>query len=109
MALAGASCELKVGRLAFDSDDEAFRCADDPGVASVPVLSALLNPPGEVAGWGRVAGSRSPWDDSGPSMVIVSLDEAGTELISGSLDGLCFPVMNSKIARPLVRRQTGTK
>jgi hypothetical protein len=25
----------------------------------------------------------------------------------GSLDGLCFPVINSKIARPLVRREPG--
>lgn len=25
----------------------------------------------------------------------------------GSLDGLCFPVINSKVARPLVRREPG--
>ena len=77
MALADASCESKDGRLALDSDEEAFRCADGPDVASVPVSSALLNPPREVAGRGPAAGSRSPWDDSVPSMVIVSLDEAG--------------------------------
>jgi hypothetical protein len=71
VALAGACCELKDGRLAFDSDEEAFRCADDPAVASVPVLSALLNSPRGAVGWGPVAGSRLPWDDSGPSMVIV--------------------------------------
>lgn len=52
-------------------DEVAFRCADDPGVASLPVLSALLNSLRGAAGWGPEAGSRLPWDDSAPSMVVV--------------------------------------
>lgn len=75
----GAFSVLKDGRLAFDSDEVTFKCAEDPRVTPVPDFSALLNSPGTAAGWGPEADSTLPCDDSAPSMVFVLSMRRGTD------------------------------
>lgn len=66
----------------------------------MPVLNALLSSPRGAARWGPETGSRWPWDDSGPSMVLVDyLGRGGGPTMSGWLKACAFlPVINSNLA-----------